>query len=126
MSRPGDDCADWHISAGKRLGGADDVRLNVRPMLITEPFACAAESTLNLVEDQQRFIFAAQALRFFQVSVGDHFTALALQRLQDESCGGPSRQRFFQRSQIVERDLDGAGHQLAETFAKEIRAVDRQ
>jgi hypothetical protein len=65
----GDDRADRHISARERLGDADDVGLDIRPVLEAEPFAGAAQAALHFIDDQQRAVFAAEPLGLGEIAV---------------------------------------------------------
>ncbi len=86
-ARGGDDGADGDESAGEGLGAADDVGLDVGPVLEGEPFSGSAEAALDFVGDEEGAEFVAEALGLDKEIVGDDFAAFALDGLDDEGGG---------------------------------------
>ena len=101
--------AHGHISAGKRLGHADDIRFDSGPVLVGEPFAGAAQPTLHLVDHQQCAGLAAKPRRPPPDSLGYHRAGFPLHRFHHKGGHIFVVKRLFQRCQIVERDLPVSG-----------------
>src|SRR5262245_19515394 len=75
-------------------------------MLNRQKAAGAAESGLDLVDDEQRAVLAAELCRAAQIAVVGNVDALALDWLDDEGREPARREHALQRRKIVERHLD--------------------
>src|SRR5262245_15944794 len=95
-------------------------------MLDREEASGAAEPTLNLVGDEQRAVTAANLCGAFQVAVGRHVDALALDRLNDEGRNVVAMQGALERRQIVEGHGRKFRQERLESRAVDAIAVERQ
>ena len=125
--RAGDAGADREAAA-EGLGQGHDVRLHAGRPFPGEQLAGAAETALDLVEDQQRAGLVAELAHLLELLVGQGAgAALALHRLDDDRRGGRA-DGGLQGLHVAERQLDEARHARTETFeiGRVARGVDRR
>ena len=92
------------------------------PVFVAEEFPRAAESRLDLVDDQQRLVPPTELLHLLPVVGRRHVDALPLNRLHDECRHVPPPHLGAQGRDIPEGHGGGARQQVAETLA-EVRAA---
>ena len=117
--------ADRHVAAGQRLGEQHHVGLDV-PVLAGEEFSGAADAGLDLVDDEQRAVAAAERFGALEIVVVGQDHALALDRLDHERRHLAVRQRAVERGEIVERHADAIRQQRLEAAAEGVIAVQRK
>src|SRR4051794_36333121 len=81
---PGDDRTARYVAATQSFGEGNDVRLKI-PVFEAEHFARATEPGLDLIDNQERAIPAAELLRFHKEITLRVVNAFALHRLDHES-----------------------------------------
>ena len=119
----GENSRDGHVSARQRFGKKNHIRFNI-PVLDREKTASAADAGLNFVRDKQGSMSPAELSRAFEIIVGRHIDALALDRLDNKGRDRPRMERPLEPDKVVEGDANAAGQQRPETAAKYVVAIE--
>jgi hypothetical protein len=98
---------DGHMSAGQCFGKKNHVWFDI-PVLDRQEAASTADAGLNFIGDKQCSVPPAKIGSAFEIIIGRHIYALALNRLDNKGGRRPRVKRSFESNQIVKGDANAA------------------